>query len=178
MTIAVKEHITLRPLRKGDEPAVSEHGNNILIWNYMRDFFPHPYTLQDAINWVDRNLANEVQYNFSICYEDAVIGMIGLIPKKDIDRVSAEIGYWLGEKYWGRGIMTDVLKVYTKHIFNTFEIVRIEAGVFEENIASQKALQKAGFYLESIRKYAYLKNGKYIHGHFYVLLKPELKNGS
>ncbi|MBC8045453.1 MAG: GNAT family N-acetyltransferase [Fimbriimonadaceae bacterium] len=173
--IAVDEHITLRLLRNGDEYAISENGNNIKIWNNMRDFFPHPYTLQDGIQWVERNISSNTKHNLAICYNDVAIGMIGLIPGKDIDRLSAEVGYWLGEKYWGKGIMTRAVKAFSEYIFSNFEIIRLEAGVFEKNISSQKVLEKAGFYLESIRKFAYIKNNEYINSHLYVLIKPGLK---
>lgn len=170
------EGITLRPMRTGDEDAICRHANNIKIWNNMRDFFPNPYTKHNAEEWIAYQLSQDIPVNLAICFSDEVIGMVGITRRKDIDRLGAELGFWLGEEFWGKGIMTAALKVYAAYIFSTFEIIRIEAGVFEENIASQKVLQKAGFTLESIRKYVYIKNGKYLHGHFYVLLKPELEN--
>ena len=98
--------------------------------------------------------------NFAIVYEDRVVGGIGFTMRDDINRLSAEIGYWLAEEYWNRGIMGEALTLVSEYAFNTFDLVRLFACVFETNYASIKVLEKAGFQFEAAHKASIIKNGQ------------------
>src|SRR5262249_44995743 len=100
----------IRPWRPGDEESLVIHANNPKIWRNMRDRFPHPYTMEDAREWVRLAGAESPQTNFAIVVDGKAAGGIGLILKDDISRCSAEIGYWLGESLWGRGIVTEAVR--------------------------------------------------------------------
>lgn len=103
--------------------------------------------------------------------DSEAVGGLGLIYKSDVYRKSAEIGYWLGEPYWFKGIMTESVNMLVKHTFANTEIIRIYAGVFENNIASAKVLTKCGFSLESVHHQAIIKNGKMMNELIYANLK-------
>jgi RimJ/RimL family protein N-acetyltransferase len=108
----------------------------------------------------------------AIVVNGTAVGGIGIVLKNDVERISAEIGYWLGEKYWHKGIMTQAVKMFVKYTFDNFiELQKIYATPFGFNIASQKVLQKAGFEREAILKKAAIKNGQIIDLHYYSLIK-------
>ena len=163
--------LMLRPFRDGDEASLVANANNINIFNNVKDSFPHPYTHEDAVWWINANKQTEqaITTCFAIDVNGEVIGAIGVILGSDIQRVTAEIGYWLGENYWGKGIATEALLQTVNYVFKAFpEIVRIWAGVFEYNKSSMRVLEKAGFELEGIRKKGAIKNGLVIDEYVYV----------
>ena len=139
----------------------------------MRDRFPHPYTRTDADWWIAHVRTQWPPTNFAIVVDGEAAGGIGFIPQEDVSRRSAEIGYWLGEAYWGRGIATDAVRAVTTHIFATFDICRIYATVFESNPASARVLEKAGFVYEGRMRQAVTKNGHRLDALMYALLKDE-----
>jgi RimJ/RimL family protein N-acetyltransferase len=161
----------LREFRPGDEHSLVENANDYAVWRHLRDRFPHPYTLKDAEDWIDYANQMQPQINFAIEVARQVVGGIGLLPQEDVYRYCAEIGYWLGEKYRGRGIMPEAVTVITQYAFATFEIERIYACVFATNLASQRVLQKAGYYLEAVRKKAVIKEGQLMDDYVYVRLR-------
>ncbi|MEG0518464.1 MAG: GNAT family N-acetyltransferase [Bacteroidales bacterium] len=126
----------LREWRAEDVESLAKNGNNSKIWLMFRDIFPHPYTKECAIDFIKR--AETMQNVFAIVVDNKAVGNIGYFPQNDIERFNAEIGYWIGESYWGRGIMTNVLKAITNHIFATTDMIRLFATVFETNPASMK----------------------------------------
>lgn len=153
----------LRPWRAGDEPSLVRHANNRKIWRNLRDLFPHPYTSEDARRWIALCLdAPEPPTNLAIAVEGEAAGGIGLVRQTDVARHTAEVGYWLGESLWGRGIATEALKLMVEYAFNTFDLVRLEAGVFEWNPASARVLEKAGFNFECRHRKAVFKDGEFI----------------
>ena len=163
-------HFTLRPFRDGDETSLVANANNIKIFNNVKDTFPHPYTHDDAMWWINTNKQAE---NSSTCFaidlNGNVVGAIGIIIGSDIQRVTAEVGYWLGENYWGKGIATEALKQTTDYVFTNFpDLVRLWAAVFEYNKPSMRVLEKVGFELEGIRKKGAIKNGVVIDEYVYV----------
>src|SRR3954471_24123958 len=97
---------TLRPFRESDVDSLAAVANDRDIWLNLRDRFPHPYTRENAVTFIGVCAAQKIQTNFAICVDDKAIGGIGLTPGTDIERVNAEIGYWIGRAYWGRGIVT------------------------------------------------------------------------
>jgi [ribosomal protein S5]-alanine N-acetyltransferase len=102
------DRCTLRRWQAGDEASLAEHANNYKIWLNVRDYFPHPYTPADARNWIAYASNQRPLTNFAIVIDSLAVGGIGVVLKEDIYRRSAEIGYWLGEPYWNRGIMSDM----------------------------------------------------------------------
>ncbi|MDC4224214.1 MAG: GNAT family N-acetyltransferase [Candidatus Manganitrophus sp.] len=129
----------------------------------MRDRFPHPYTLADAEGWIEGPGQTSPQTQFAIVLDGEAIGGIGFELREDVFRRSAEIGYWLGEPFWGRGIMTEALRAVTEYAFKIFNLCRIEAGVFEWNpAASMRGLEKAGYVREARLHKRITKDGRTI----------------
>ena len=166
------ERCTLRPWRVGDEASSVRYANNRNVSRNMRDRFPYPYTAADADAWIARVRGDDPARNFAIVVDGAAVGGTGLELGEDVFRRSAEIGYWLGEPFWGRGIATEVLKAMTEYAFATFAICRLTAGVFAWNPASARVLEKAGYTLESRARLAVTKDGQTIDRLEYVLLRP------
>lgn len=150
---------TLRPFRGGDEESLARHADDVDVWRNLRDLFPRPYTLEDARSWIALNAGNPAHDNLAIDVGGIVAGCIGITPQPDVYRRSAEIGYWLGKPFRGRGVATDALVAMTDHTFATRDIVRLYAGVFEHNAASARVLAKAGYVLEARLRRAVTKEG-------------------
>lgn len=165
-------HCLLRPWRTGDEVSLVQNANNRNVWNNLRDSFPHPYTLADAERWILLRGAERPATNFAIEVDGAAVGGIGIHPRNDVYRRSAEIGYWLGEHFWGRGIMTEAVRAVVEYGFSTFHICRIQAEVFEWNPASMRVLEKAGFACEAQMRMSIVKNGKVMDGFVYAIVRP------
>jgi RimJ/RimL family protein N-acetyltransferase len=165
---------TLRPYRDGDQADMVRHANNPNVARHLRDLFPQPYTWADADGWIRRVAKEKPTLNFAICDEDKVIGGIGLMPGADIHRVSAEVGYWLGESYWGRGIAAAALLELTQYAFATLaELNRLFAYVDEHHTASIRVLEKGRFRREGHLVGAAIKHG-HIHNQFlYALTREE-----
>ncbi|RIV22686.1 N-acetyltransferase [Fibrisoma montanum] len=163
----------LRPWREGDEESLSKHASNRRIWNNVRDFFPYPYTPRDAHSWVRSNKSQQMPNNLAIDVDGQAVGNIGFTVKDDIYRYNAEIGYWLGEEYWGRGIMSEAVPVMTNYIFRNFQVNRIFACVLEQNIGSMRVLEAAGYRHEAIHRKAAIKNNHYLDEHIFAMLREE-----
>jgi len=162
---------TLREWKPGDAKSLVRHANNRKIWRNLRDAFPHPYTLADAKRWIKIANPTTPETNFAIVVEGAAVGGIGLLLKNDVFRRSAEIGYWLGEEYWGRGIVTEAVRAVTDYAFETFDICRVYAGVFEWNPASIRVLEKAGYEFEGRMKKSVTKDGHTIDELIYAIIR-------
>ena len=164
-------HSTIRNWRRGDEKSVTRHANNLKVWRNLRDMFPHPYTLTDAELWIDKESANASSTNFAIDVDGAAVGGIGLVLYDDVFRRSAEIGYWLGEEFWGRGIVTEAVRALTDYAFSNFDLARIYAGVFESNPASMRVLEKAGYQFEARLKKHVTKEGHTMDQFIYAIIR-------
>ena len=162
---------TLRPWRTGDEESLARHANNRKIWRNLRDAFPHPYTNENAEWWIRVAGSADPITSFAIEVEDEAVGGMGVVLKDDVFRRSAEIGYWLGEEFWGRGIVTEALRAMTDYAFATWDLCRIFAGVFEWNPGSARVLEKAGYELEARSRRAVTKDGETIDELIYVILR-------
>lgn len=164
----------LREWRPTDAESLAENANNINIWNNVRDYFPHPYTAKDGEEFIAMVLNKPKPVaDFAIEVEGKAVGGIGIVLNADVERISVEIGYWLGERYWGRGIMTFVVKEMVDYTFASFPIIKIYAPVFDFNVPSQRVLEKAGFEKETVLKQAAIKNGNIIDLHYYGLIKRQ-----
>ncbi len=162
---------TLRAWQHGDEESLVHNANNRNVWINLRDSFPHPYTLADARNWIQKASTEAPVRNFAIVVEGKAVGGIGFIPREDVYRRSAEIGFWLGEEYWGRRIMTEALRAVTEYAFAKFDLCRLYAGVFEWNPASTRVFEKASYNLEARLKKAVTKEGKTIDEFLYAIVR-------
>ena len=163
---------TLRQWRLADKTSLAKHADNIRIWNNVRDYFPNPYTEKDGEEFISMVITKPAPAtDFAIDIAGKAVGGIGVVLKSDVEKITAEIGYWLGEDYWKKGIMTTVVKEMVNYIFANLPITKIYAGVFDFNIASQRVLEKAGFTNEAILKKAAIKNGKVIDLHYYSIWK-------
>lgn len=160
----------IRPWKQTDFQNLVQFANNTNIWNNLRDYFPHPYTDNDARWWLTQVIDEHPSINFAIDVNGIAAGGIGVILNSDVYKKSAEVGYWLGQPFWGRGIATEAVKQITHYTFSTFDVVRIYAQVFETNKASMKVLEKNGYQLESIRKKAVYKNDVLMDDYVWVKL--------
>ncbi len=149
----------------------ARYRNNPHIFDNGYDKMPNPYTLKDAEEFIALQLAIEPAPRKLIYCDNEFTGEIGIIIQEDVFRLTAELGYSIAESFWGQGIATEAIRLMTEYAFTNFNIIRIEAGVFEFNKPSMKALEKNGFYLESIKKKAVFKNGKIIDDYIWVKLK-------
>ena len=163
----------LRPWAWADEDALVRHAHNRNIWRNLRDVFPHPYTHEDARAWLERVVDARPITNFAIEVDGDAAGSIGLRLHEDIHRLSAEIGYWLGEAHWGQGIATDAVVSMTRYGFKEFGLERIHAEVFEYNPASMRVLEKAGYELEGRLRRAAVKDGRVIDLYLYAIVRDD-----
>ncbi len=145
--------------------------NNIHVWNNLRNYFPNPYTEADGISWLEKMKNDSPIVNLAIEMDGQAIGGIGLILNTDVYQYSAELGYWLGEPYWNKGIGTEAVRQMVEYCFYYFDIVRIYAEVFETNKASMRILEKNGFYLEGVRRKAVCKNAVLMDDYIWVKLR-------
>jgi len=169
--------IILRNWQDKDIKSLSRNANNKKIWDNLRDEFPYPYTELAAKQWIEIANLDKPLTNFAIEYKGTAIGGIGIILQTDIFRKSAEIGYWIGEKYWNKGITTKSIKAMIEYSFKTFDINRLFATIFESNIASIRVLKKCGFKEEAYLKGAILKNNKVQDCLICSLLKSDFEVG-
>jgi RimJ/RimL family protein N-acetyltransferase len=165
------QKILLRKWQKGDEDAIVKHANNKEIAKFLKDSFPTPYTHFDAYRWIKFANHQSSGNHMAIVVEDEVVGCIGLEVQEDVYRKSAELGYWLSEDFWNRGIMTHVVKNMIEMAFANLPIVRLYAYVFEGNTASMRVLEKAGFELECIQKKAVYKDQKLLDQYVYAIVR-------
>ncbi|MQA91763.1 MAG: GNAT family N-acetyltransferase [Gemmatimonas sp.] len=163
----------IRRWRSGDEPSLAENANNRAVWINLRDRFPHPYTLKDANDWVLHASGQTPLTNLAIEVDGQAVGGIGLVLNNDVERVSAEIGYWLGEPYWGRGVTTNAVRAVTEYGFATFELTRIFALPFGHNSASLRVLEKAGYGREGVLRRSAIKEGQVLDQIVYAVTDLE-----
>ena len=163
--------LRLRNWQREDIISLAQLANNRNIADNLRDRFPHPYTLKDAEDWIELNEKRDPATNFAIEADGDLVGGCGIVLMQDVYRCSAEIGYWIAEPFWGKGIATAAIKMLLGKIKNNFpDIIRVYAEIFEHNKASMKVLEKNGFHLESIRKKAVIKNNIIMDDHVWVKL--------
>jgi ribosomal-protein-alanine N-acetyltransferase len=167
------EQFTLRPFGMEDVPSLTEHINNRKIWRNVRDVLPHPYDEDHARNFIKQCLDNKQDYIFAIDLNGGVAGAIGLHHKEDVYRLNFELGFWLGEPFWGRGIMTAVIGKIVDFAFTNTEVHRLYAEVFDHNQASMRVLTKNNFRHEAVLREAIIKDEKIEDLHVFAWLRSE-----
>ncbi len=152
--------VAIRKFRRSDKDRMTELANNEKISVNLRDAFPHPYTVADAEAFIAGCIRQNPVEIFAIEYHGQYVGNIGLHKQSDVYSKSAELGYFIGEPYWNKGITTRAVNLICEYGFKELDIVRIYSGIFEYNPASQRVLEKCGFEKEAVSKNAVCKKGK------------------
>jgi RimJ/RimL family protein N-acetyltransferase len=164
----------IRSFRLDDAVSLTKHIGNYSVARNMA-VLPHPYTLENADEWLARATTQEPQTHFAITIDDEVVGGIGLeLPdpaRMGVSRHVATVGYWLGETFWGRGIMSEAVAAFTDWGFTTLDLVRIDAVVYARNPASARVLAKAGFEFEGRLRARYFKEGEFLDGLLFAKIR-------
>jgi [ribosomal protein S5]-alanine N-acetyltransferase len=161
----------IRAWRVDDAVALVRHANNRRVWANLRDRFPSPYTMEDADGWLRHCARTVPATDFAIEVEGESVGGIGVVLRSDVERVDAEIGYWLGEACWGRGVMTAAVQTFVPWVLERFNLARLHAHVFEFNGASARVLEKSGFTLEGRLRQSAFKDGRLIDQLLYARIR-------
>lgn len=162
--------VILKPWQREDAEPLATIANNRNVSGNLRDIFPEPYSVMDGLQWISRQTEADPKTNFAIMYDGKLAGSIGCIPRDDVYRKSIEIGYFIGEPFWGKGVATKAVNLLEGYITTKFDVIRIYAQVFAHNKASMRVLQKNGFYLEGIRRKAVVKNDTVMDDYIWVKL--------
>ncbi len=167
---------TLRKWKMEDAPYLAEALNNKNIQDNLRDGLPYPYTIEDAEEFIKAMLSadQDKSYAFAVVVGGKAVGSIGVFRCENIHSRTAEMGYYIGEPYWGRGIGTSAIKQASTYIFSNTDIIRIFAEPFADNLASCHILEKSGFLLEGILRKNAVKNGKVLDMKMYALVKDNV----
>ncbi len=163
----------VRPWKRTDARSIARWADNPRVAVHLRDRFPSPYTVRDARRWIRAAHAIHPPTHFAIEADGEAVGGIGFDAFTDVDRRTAEIGYWLAEPYWGRGIATAAVEAVSDYAFRRFDLVRLQARVFEGNEASQRVLEKAGYELEGRLRRSVTKGDRTIDSFLYARLRPD-----
>ena len=163
----------LREWEIEDAISVAKYANNKNIAYNLRDGFPHPYTILDAEKFICFGINHDKNKNImkAIVVDSVAVGSIGVFGKDDVYRKSAELGYWLAEDFWNKGIITRAIKKITDIAFNELDIIRIFAEPYFNNIGSKRVLEKSGFELEGILRKSVYKNNLYLDSCIYSIIK-------
>ena len=160
----------VRSWRLEDAEAMIRHANNRKIWLNLRDRFPYPYSRRDAQTYLKQVVSTQPEVNFAIDLAGEAVGGVGFVPGTDVERHSAEVGYWLGESVWGRGIATAALKGSTRYAIGAYDLWRVFAVPFSENAASIRVLEKAGFVREGVMRRSAVKDGRILDQVLYAFI--------
>lgn len=169
-------NVSLRSLDAADNLVVATLANNRRIWDNITDIMPHPYSLTDADDFISMALTSDTEKIFAVDYNGELTGVTGLRLQRDVFRLTAEIGYWLGEPFWNKGIATRAVKLATHYGITRLGLVRIFANVYDFNKSSQRVLEKAGYIFEGIARKAIIKNGVIIDDYRYAFLDDFLRD--
>jgi [ribosomal protein S5]-alanine N-acetyltransferase len=165
-------HSTIRSWRTADVGALVTHANNVNVARQLRDRFPHPYTAADARRFIESIVTVRPVTTFAIDVDGEAVGGIGFSAGTDVERFSAEIGYWLGEPFWGRGITTEALRIVSNYAFETCNVLRLFALPFADNAPSMRVLEKAGYTREAVLRSSSVKAGVPRDQAMYALINP------
>lgn len=162
-------NFTLRLWNINDLDSLVKHANNPNIAKFMTDGFPHPYTKENGEKFIAMATKDDPIHIFAIDVNGEAVGGIGIHPQQDVMRLNAELGYWLSEVYWGKGIVSKAIIQIVQFAFNTYEINRIFARPYSSNKASRHVLEKCGFKLEARFKKNIIKNGEILDELIYAI---------
>ncbi|MET0551674.1 MAG: GNAT family protein [Vicinamibacteria bacterium] len=166
--------VVVREWREDDAEPLAVQANDARVARNLRDVFPHPYGLEDARRFLALARACLPPRLFAIEADGRVAGGIGFIPQTDVERIGAEVGYWLGPSYWGRGLATAALEALTGYAFAADpELRRLFALPFATNRASARVLEKAGYTLEGTLRQSAIKDGRVVDQWVYAILRDE-----
>jgi RimJ/RimL family protein N-acetyltransferase len=164
-------NIILRRFYDSDAAVLAQLLNNKKVWDNLRDYIPFPYSINDAISFIRQTQEESPQMSFAIEYDQQFCGAIGLIGQSDVYKKTAEIGYWLGEPYWNKGIATRSVKLVTDYALNELPFIRVHTGVFDYNVGSMKVLIKNGYAKDGVFRKAILKNGHIFDEHRFSITR-------
>lgn len=162
-------NFTLRPWTPNDLKSLVKYANNYNISKNMTDQFPHPYGVENGKAFIDFATKDSPIHIFAIDVEGEAVGGIGVHPQGDVQRKNAELGYWLAEPFWGKGIITKAIPQIIDFAFKTYPITRVYARPYGTNLASQKVLEKNGFKLEARFEKSLFKNGEFLDELVYAI---------
>jgi [ribosomal protein S5]-alanine N-acetyltransferase len=162
----------IRPWTESDAASLQRHANNRHVSMHLRDRFPFPYGIEQAQTFLGWLVNQPIPTVWAIDVAGEAIGAIGIELHTDVERVSAEIGYWMGEAFWGRGIATEALTAVTAEVFKEFEITRLYAVPFADHVASVRVLEKAGYSREGYLRQSAIKDGKIRDQLLFAAYKP------
>nr|WP_262918371.1 GNAT family protein [Mucilaginibacter straminoryzae] len=163
---------TIRTWQPEDAASLARNANSPLVSRYLKDRFPYPYTISDAELFIKGHLQADIPVNFAIDIDGEVIGGIGLQLRADIYAPTPLLGYWLSERYWGKGIMAEAVKLVCQYAFESLNAACIVAYVLEQNPQSMRVLEKAGFIRRGIVPKSVVKQGKIMDEHTFSLHPP------
>ncbi|MEO5623837.1 MAG: GNAT family N-acetyltransferase [Dokdonella sp.] len=162
----------LRPWRADDLDSLVANASDESVSRGLADRFPYPYTGDDGRAWLARAV-DEADRAWAVEIDGAAVGGVSLHPGRDAQRDCAELGYWLGRRYWGRGIMTAVVGVFAEHAMIAFDVHRLHATVYANNPASARVLEKAGFARESVKRSAAARHGERLDLFIYARVRRD-----
>jgi len=165
--------LVLRPFRPGDEGELAEQANDRAVWLHLRDRFPHPYTREDAEQWIAHTATRVPARELAVTLEGRLIGGVGCELGGDVHRLTAEVGYWLGSRHWGHGYGTEALAAFADYAFATFALERLQAWVFAPNLSSRRVLEKCGFRHEGTARRAVIKDQRFLDALLFGRLRQE-----
>ncbi|MBF0410905.1 MAG: GNAT family N-acetyltransferase [Candidatus Riflebacteria bacterium] len=159
----------LRGYALADGESLTKYANNPKIAGNLRDGFPYPYTRENALEFISIAMSKTPPTLLAIANDREVIGGIGLMVKTDVHRLTAELGYWLGEPFWGMGIVPEAVRAIVNYGFESLGLLRISAEPYSSNPASCRVLEKAGFVFEGRQKNNVIKNGKILDSMMFAI---------
>lgn len=165
--------IQLQDITQTSLEEIQRLANNHAIAINLRDAFPYPYTIEDTATFLELAANGTLGKVYGVYDGDIFVGCCSLIPQQDVYRLNAEIGYWIGEPYWGKGYATEVVKLLLNVAFEELNLSRAYAHIFEFNKGSMRVLEKAGFHKEAIIKSSIIKEGKIFDEYLYSIRKDE-----
>ncbi len=166
------DDILIRPLQESDALSLATLANNENVSKNLRDYFPSPYTLEDAESFIPFTLSKSPLENFAICWKGNFVGICGVHPHDDIHKYTGEMGYWIGEPFWGKGITSTAIKLLVKYCWEHTSFERLQAITFEYNIGSMRVLEKAGMSKEGVLRKHVFKHGKFYDAPIYSIIRP------
>lgn len=166
-------HARIRPLRAEDAESLAEHANDETIARDLPDRFPHPYAIEDAHKWLGTLLAEDPPHVLAIEVDGACVGTIGWKHRDDVERLTREIGYWIGVAHAGRGITTEALQAVTPWLIRELGLTRVEARLFQRNRGSARVLEKAGFVREALLRRSAIKHDEILDQELWAFVVDE-----